>query len=275
MIGRTLAHYEITALIGRGGMGEVYRARDTKLGREVAIKILPREMSGDPERIARFQREARTLASLTHPNIATIHGFEDTTEARFLVMELIEGEDLSERLRPGPLGVEEAVDIARQIALGLEAAHEQGVVHRDLKPANVKITPDGTVRILDFGLARAYQGDVGEEADPAHSPTITAAMTAAGTILGTAAYMSPEQARGRAVDGRADIWALGVILWEMLTGRRLFDGETVSDTLAAVLRADGVPVVHSARTVDLARHAASLGLVDDEVVERVEAVTGA
>jgi serine/threonine protein kinase len=238
LIGQTLAHYEIIDLLGKGGMGEVYRARDQKLGRDIALKILPREMSGDPERIARFQREARLLASLQHPNVASIYGFEDLPEARFLVMELVEGEDLAERMARGPIPVPEAIEIARQIALGLEAAHEQNLVHRDLKPANVKLAADGTVKILDFGLARAYVGDVGEESDLAHSPTITAAMTQAGTILGTAAYMSPEQARGKYVDQRTDVWALGVILFEMLSGRRLFEGETVSDTLAAVLRAE-------------------------------------
>ena len=237
MIGKTLGQYEVLAL-GQGGMGEVYRARDSKLGREVAIKVLPREMSGDPERIARFRREARTLATLQHPNIASIYGFEDTPEARFLVMELVEGEDLSERIARGPVPVDETVDFARQIASGLEGAHEKGSMHRDLKPANIKITPDGAVKILDFGLARAWLGDEEENVDPAQSPTITAAMTQAGTILGTAAYMSPEQARGKRVDRRADIWAFGVILVEMLRGESLFPGETVSDTLASVLRAE-------------------------------------
>jgi len=236
--GRKLAHYEILGLIGRGGMGEVHRARDTKLGREVALKLLPRELSGDPERAARFDREARTLASLQHPNVASIYGFEEHEGQRFLVMELVEGEDLSVRMARGPIPVDEVTDIAAQIAAGLEAAHEKGIVHRDLKPANVMITPGHEVKILDFGLARAWFGDSGDETDIGASPTITAAMTAAGTILGTAAYMSPEQARGKAVDRRADIWAFGVILFEMLTGERLFEGETVSDTLAAVLRAE-------------------------------------
>lgn len=236
MIGKTLAHYEITELIGRGGMGEVYRARDMKLDREVAIKVLPREMSEDPERVARFRREARTLATLQHDNIASIYGFEDTPEARFLVMELIAGEDLSERMARGTMPIEDVTSIALQIARGLEEAHERGVVHRDLKPANVKLTPEGKAKILDFGLARAYAGDSPEVGDPAASPTITAAMTQAGTILGTAAYMSPEQARGKYVDKRADLWSFGVILWEMLSGRRLFEGETVSDTLAMVMR---------------------------------------
>ena len=238
MIGKTLAHYEITGLLGQGGMGEVYRARDTRLDREVAVKVLPREMSGDPERIARFEREARTLATLQHPNVASIYGFESSDEARFLVMELIEGEDMSERLKRGPLGIDDAVDVARQIAAGLEAAHEQGIVHRDLKPANIKLAPDGQVKILDFGLARAYLGDTSSVADPLNSPTITAAMTQVGVVLGTAAYMSPEQARGRPVDRRADIWAFGVVVFEMITGVRLFGGETISDTLAGVLKTE-------------------------------------
>jgi serine/threonine protein kinase len=236
LIGKTLAHYEITAKLGQGGMGEVYRARDTKLGRDVAIKVLPREMSDDPERVSRFHREARTLASLQHPNVASIYGFEDLPDARFLVMELVEGEDLSERMNAGALPADEVISIGSQICEGLAAAHDRGIVHRDLKPANIKLMADGTIKILDFGLARAYVGDEGEEGDLANSPTITAAMTAAGVILGTAAYMSPEQARGKTVNQVADIWALGVILWELLLGKRLFDGDTVSDTLAAVLK---------------------------------------
>jgi len=238
MIGKTLAHYEITDLIGQGGMGEVYRAHDTKLGRDVAIKVLHADTSGDPERIARFQREARTLATLQHTNVASIYGFEEIDGVRFLVMELVEGEDLSQRLAPGAVPMDEAVVIARQIASGLEAAHDQGIVHRDLKPANVKVAPDGHVKILDFGLARAYLGDPGETSDPMHSPTITAGMTQAGVVLGTAAYMSPEQARGKPVDRRADIWAFGVLVFEMVSGQRLFAGETVSDTLAGVLKTD-------------------------------------
>ena len=238
MIGEKLLHYEIVEKIGAGGMGEVYRARDGKLGRDVAIKILPTEMSGDPERIARFDREARTLASLQHSNVATIYGFEEVGGTRFLVMELVEGGDLNSRIAAGGLSLDETLTIARQIATGLEAAHERGIVHRDLKPANIMLTETGEAKILDFGLARAWFGDTSDETANSISPTITAAMTAAGTILGTAAYMSPEQARGRSVDRRADIWAFGAILWEMVTGKRLFDGETVSDTLAAVLRAE-------------------------------------
>jgi Tol biopolymer transport system component len=238
LIGKTLAHYEITGLLGKGGMGEVFRAHDHKLGRDVAIKILPAELSSDPERIARFDREARTLASLQHPNVASIYGFENVDSVRFLVMELAQGEDLSIRIARGRMPIEEVMGIARQIAAGLEAAHERGIVHRDLKPANIVVNDAGEAKILDFGLARAWYGDLGTDGDPTTSPTITAAMTSSGTILGTAAYMSPEQARGRSVDRRADIWAFGAILWEMVTGQRLFEGETISDTLAAVLRAE-------------------------------------
>lgn len=239
MIGQTFAHYQILAKIGAGGMGEVYRAHDTKLGRDVAIKILPKALSGDPERVARFQREARTLASLHHPHIASIFGLEEVGQERLLVMELVDGEDLGQRLLRGPVPVDEALDIACQIAEGFEAAHEKGIVHRDLKPANVKVTSSGKVKILDFGLARAYQDEASnaEEID-GNSPTITAAMTRAGTILGTAAYMSPEQARGKRVDKRADVWALGCVLYEMLAGRRCFDGGNVTDVLAAVVKDD-------------------------------------
>jgi Tol biopolymer transport system component/predicted Ser/Thr protein kinase len=235
LIPEKLAHYEVAALLGSGGMGEVYRARDTKLGRDVAIKILPAELSKDPERAARFDREARTLASLQHPNIASIYGYETVDGIRFLVMELVEGQNLSERIARGPMAIEEAKHIALQITMGLEAAHDRGIVHRDLKPANIMLTPAGDAKILDFGLARAWYGDTGDS-NPSNSPTITTAMTQAGAILGTAAYMSPEQARGGNVDRRADIWAFGAILWEMVTGKRLFEGETISDTLAAVLR---------------------------------------
>ena len=232
----SLAHYTIVAPIGKGGMGEVVRARDTKLGREVALKLLPEEFAQDRERVARFEREARTLAALQHQNIATIYGFEEAEGRIFLVMELVEGEDLSRHIEKGPLRVDEALAVAAQIAAGLEEAHERGIVHRDLKPANVMLMPDGQVKILDFGLARAFLGESTGEESLSNSPTLTAAMTSVGVILGTAAYMSPEQARGQKVDRRADIWALGVILFEMLTGRRLFRGETISDTLAAVLR---------------------------------------
>lgn len=229
-----LAHYEISAFLGRGGMGEVWRATDTKLGREVALKILPESFVRDPERLARFEREARLLASLQHPNIAAIYGIEEAEGVRFLVMALAEGDDLSVRLQKGPIGVADAIAIAIAIAEGLEAAHERGIVHRDLKPSNIRITQDRQVTILDFGLGKVIDG-VEASAELSNSPTMLRAATESGVIIGTAAYMSPEQARGRAVDRRADIWAFGVVVWEMLTGRRLFEGETVSDTLAAVL----------------------------------------
>jgi len=242
LIGQTLSHYKITSALGAGGMGEVYRATDTKLGRDVALKLLPEAFAADPDRLARFEREAKVLASLNHPGIAHLYGFESTrlpdgSSCHFLAMELVEGEDLAERLKRGAIPVDEAVAIAKQVAGALEEAHEKGIVHRDLKPANVKVTPDGKVKVLDFGLAKAFTGDTasGSSADLSQSPTLAQTGTAAGIILGTAAYMSPEQARGKAVDKRADVWAFGVVLYEMLTGRRLFEGETVSDVLAAVL----------------------------------------
>jgi Tol biopolymer transport system component len=238
MIGKSLLHYEIKSLLGKGGMGEVFCARDTKLGRDVAIKILPVELNGDPEREARFQREARALASLQHPNVASVYGFEEADGCRFLVMELVTGSELTKRMGAGPVPVVDALNIARQIAAGLEAAHESGIVHRDLKPANIMETTEGEIKILDFGLAQAWFGDGARQSESSLTPTITAALSQAGAILGTAAYMSPEQARGGSVDRRADIWAFGVILFEMLTGKRLFLGETTSDTLAAVLRAE-------------------------------------
>jgi serine/threonine protein kinase len=237
MIGKTLVHYEITAEIGKGGMGEVYQAKDTKLGRDVAIKVLPEEFALDTDRVARFQREAKLLASLNHPNIAAIYGLEESDGTHFLVMELIEGDTLSDRIKSGPIPVEEALKLALQMAEALEAAHEKGVIHRDLKPANIKVTPDGNVKILDFGLAKAYAGDQ-ENMSPMDSPTISAAATQQGVILGTAAYMSPEQARGKPVDRRADIWAFGVVLYEMLTGKTAFQGEDVSVTLASVITSD-------------------------------------
>jgi Tol biopolymer transport system component len=234
--GTRLGVYEVTASIGEGGMGQVYRAHDTKLNRDVALKSLPDSFASDPDRLARFTREAQTLASLNHPHIAQIHGLEESGGVRALVMELVEGEDLSQRIARGAIPLDEALEIARQIAEALEYAHEHGVVHRDLKPANIKVGPEGAVKVLDFGLAKAAQNTFG--GDAAASPTFTMGATEAGVILGTAAYMAPEQASGRAVDRRADIWSFGVVLWEMLTGRRLFDGETVSHTLADVLRAD-------------------------------------
>jgi serine/threonine protein kinase/Tol biopolymer transport system component len=286
MIGTVLARYRVIAALGEGGMGEVWRAEDEKLGREVALKMLPKAFAEDPERMARFEREARVLASLNHPNIAHLYGLETAgvtpgdgrensefgirnselpatvspeaeasaggnsklktqnseltsgaaaSEVTFLVMELVEGEDLSERILRGPIPVEEATAIALQIAEALEAAHESGIVHRDLKPANIKLRPDGTVKVLDFGLAKAWETE-GPDPGLSMSPTLTARHTAAGLILGTAAYMAPEQAAGVAVDRRADIWSFGVVLWEMLTGERLFDGETVSHVLASVLK---------------------------------------
>jgi len=238
--GDRLKHYEVIEKIGQGGMGEVFRARDTKLGRDVALKVLPPEFATDQDRLARFRREAKVLAQLHHPNIASIFDLEETPRAVFLVMELVEGDDLSVVLRQGALPVEDAIAVAKQIAEGLEEAHENGIVHRDLKPANVKRTPDGKVKILDFGLAMALAGhSSAEEESISGMATLTAAgVTQAGMVLGTAAYMSPEQARGLAVDRRTDIWAFGVILFEMLTGSRLFEGATVTDTLASILKTD-------------------------------------
>jgi serine/threonine protein kinase len=237
MIGRNLAHYEVGEKLGAGGMGEVYRASDTRLRRDVALKVLPDIFAHDGERMARFQREAQVLASLNHPNIGAIYGLEELEGRRALVLELIEGMTLEERIRRGRVPLAEALPIARQIAEALEAAHERGIIHRDLKPANVKITPDGTVKVLDFGLAKALmgEGDPGESV-MTESPTITGMMTGANVILGTAAYMSPEQARGSGADKRSDVWAFGVLLYEMLTGKASFAGDTVSDTLAAVLK---------------------------------------
>ncbi len=239
--GSRIGPYEVTGRLGEGGMGEVWRARDTKLGREAAIKVLPAAFAEDGERLARFRREAQILASLGHPNVAAIYGLEESDGVVALAMELVPGEDLSQRLGRGPLPVDEALAVARQIAEALEEAHGKGVVHRDLKPANVKLTPDGRVKVLDFGLAKALSGDGSaslDSSDSSRSPTMTRQGTQAGMILGTAAYMSPEQARGKPVDKRADVWSFGVVLFEMLSGKRLFAGETVSDTLAAVLRAD-------------------------------------
>ena len=248
--GSRLGPYEILSALGAGGMGEVYRARDTTLGRQVAIKVLPDAFAQDTERLARFEREAKTLASLNHPHIAQIYGLEQSSGVQALVMELVEGEDLSQRIARGPIPLDEALPIARQIAEALEAAHEQGIIHRDLKPANIKVTPDGVVKVLDFGLAKlAGPPEAGRyapmvvrpaSADLTASPTITspAMMTGVGVILGTAAYMAPEQAKGREADKRSDIWAFGCVLYEMLTGRRPFDGDDVSDTLANVLKID-------------------------------------
>ena len=234
--GARLGIYEIIASIGVGGMGEVYRATDTTLGRQVAIKILPDAFASDPERLARFEREAKTLASLNHPHIAAIYGFEKSAGMHALVMELVEGPTLADRVAQGPISLDEALPIAKQIAEALEAAHEQGIIHRDLKPANIKVRPDGAVKVLDFGLAKAMEPTGAMSPNVSQSPTITTpAMTQAGMILGTAAYMSPEQAKGRTVDKRSDVWAFGAVLYEMVTGRRAFEGDDVSDTLARIL----------------------------------------
>jgi serine/threonine protein kinase len=237
--GVRLGPYEIVSPLGAGGMGEVYRARDTKLNRDVAIKILPDAFASDADRVARFTREAQTLATLNHPHIAQIYGLEQSSTTSALVMELVEGEDLAQRIARGPIPLDDALAIAKQIAEALEAAHEQGIVHRDLKPANIKIRPDGTVKVLDFGLARmteaAGSGLSRPDADPMNSPTSAALMTGMGVILGTAAYMAPEQARGKPVDRRADVWAFGCVLYECLTGNKAFGGDTMSDSIAAIL----------------------------------------
>ncbi len=235
--GTRLGPYEVTAQIGAGGMGEVYRARDSKLGREVAIKVLPEEFTQHPQKLARFEREARLLAGLNHPGIATLHGLEEAEGKPFLVMEVIEGKTLAERIARGPIPVNEALAISQQIAEALEDAHEHGVIHRDLKPGNVKITPEGQVKVLDFGLAKAFGDDI-PESDLSQSPTLSRDETQAGVILGTAIYMSPEQARGKAVDKRTDIFSFGAVLYEMLTGKKAFPGADVSDVLAAVIRSE-------------------------------------
>ena len=237
MIGQTFSHYRVTAKLGAGGMGEVYRATDTRLGRDVAIKVLPTAIAANTQSMARFAREAQVLASLNCPGIASVFGLEESNGIRGLVMELVEGPTLADRLRQGPVPLEEALHIAKQVAEALEYAHERGIIHRDLKPANVKVTTDGTVKLLDFGLAKAIEGD-STAADNSSSPTISMAATQAGIILGTAAYMSPEQARGKPVDRRADIWAFGVLLFELLTGKALYSGETTSDILARVIERD-------------------------------------
>ena len=237
--GTRLGPYEIAEPIGAGGMGEVYRATDTKLKRDVAIKILPDEVARDRERLTRFEREAQVLAALNHPNIASIYGLEESGGVPCLVLELVEGQTLAERLAQGALSLEEAREVGLQIASALEAAHEKGIIHRDLKPANVKIAPDGTVKVLDFGLAKALAAESADDAiDKSMSPTLTAAATRAGVIMGTAAYMSPEQARGKTVDKRTDIWSFGCVLYECLTARQCFGGETVSDLIAQVLQTE-------------------------------------
>ncbi len=246
--GERIGAYEIVGAIGAGGMGEVYRARDTKLDRDVALKVLPALFTDDPDRLARFEREAKSLAALNHPNIAQIYGLEGDgspaslreTRPLAIVMELVEGEDLAARITRGPVPLDDALAIARQVADALEAAHERGIVHRDLKPANIKVTPDGTVKVLDFGLAKAVAGpeESASGTNVANSPTLTARATQMGMILGTAAYMAPEQAKGRPVDRRADIWAFGAVLFEMLAGRRAFEGDDVSEVLASVIKGE-------------------------------------
>ena len=235
-IGAQLGSYEVTALIGEGGMGRVFRARDAKLKRDVAIKVLPEEFSRDPERLARFQREAEALAALNHARIGAIYDLAEADGSRFLVLELVEGETLDERLRRGPLPMSEALQVARQIAEALEAAHDKGIVHRDLKPANIKITPDGHVKVLDFGLAKVREQSHAM-ANLSQSPTLLSA-SVPGMILGTAAYMSPEQVKGKDADRTSDIWAFGCVLFEVLTGRPAFEGETVAEIFGGILKGD-------------------------------------
>ncbi len=266
MIGETIGPYQVVAKLGEGGMGEVYRARDSRLNRDVAMKVLPELFSSDPDRLARFTREAQTLAALNHPHIAAIYGIEQSSGVRALVMELVEGDDLSTIIARGPVPLAEALPLARQVADALEAAHEQGIIHRDLKPANIKVRADGTVKVLDFGLAKALDPNASgaTPGDAMNSPTLTAAAfahgyggpgTQLGMIIGTAAYMAPEQAKGRAVDKRADIWAFGVVLYEMLAGQRAFKGDDISETLASVLKdtpaVDALPDGMPARLRDL------------------------
>src|ERR1700684_1703504 len=238
LTGKRLGPYEILSAIGAGGMGEVYQAHDSNLRRDVAIKVLPEAFAHDPERLARFRREAQLLAALNHSNIATIYGLEDSNGTTYLVMELVPGDTLAQRIkREGAVPVEESLAIAKQIAEALEAAHEKGIIHRDLKPANVKVTPEGKVKVLDFGLAKAFAGDTSTE-DMGNSPTLSRAATMQGVILGTAAYMSPEQAKGKAVDKRTDIFAFGCVLYELLTGKPAFHGDDVGDILASVVKTE-------------------------------------
>lgn len=284
LLGRRIGSYLFVSLIGAGGMGEVYEAHDTKLGRNVAVKVLPKAFVDDPDRLARFQREAKMLASLNHPNIATIHGLEQSDGMHCLVMELVPGETLAERLRAGPLGLEQALEIGGQVAEALEAAHRKGLIHRDLKPANIKVTPEGRVKLLDFGLAKASAGQIGT--DLANSPTLTALGTEDGKVLGTPAYMSPEQTRGKSLDQRTDIWAFGCVLYELLTGRQAFRGATLSDTIAAVLEREpdwkALPLATPAKIRALLRHCLQKDLErrlrdsEDariEIAEALEAIT--
>jgi serine/threonine protein kinase len=283
--GTRLGAFDVLSQLGKGGMGEVWRALDSRLGREVAIKLLLEEVANDAERLARFEREARVLASLNHPHIATLHGFETAGATKFLVMELVEGETLADRIARGPIPIEEAIPIFVQIAEGLEAAHEKGVIHRDLKPANVKVAANGKVKILDFGLAKALD-EPGAAASSAlsHSPTLTLQATQRGQILGTAAYMSPEQAKGKTVDRRSDIWSFGACLFEALAGQRAFRGDDASDLLGAVLVArpewDRLPADTSAMVRRLLRRclekdpARRLQHIGDARLELEEAASG-
>src|SRR5579883_974191 len=254
-VGECVGSYEFKSLVGAGGMGEVYRARDTKLKRDVAIKVLPPEFSSNPERVKRFQREAEILASLNHPNIAAIYDLQESNGTRLLVLELVEGETLKERIDRGPIPVETALEITKQICAALESAHERGIIHRDLKPANVKLTPDGHVKVLDFGLAKAMES-ASSEPSQSNSPTIMSG-TLPGVILGTAPYMSPEQVKGGPTDRTADLWALGCVLYEMLTGYRAFEGETITETFAGILKEEpdwsGLPVTVPLNVVRILR----------------------
>src|SRR4030095_15562205 len=236
--GNRVGNYEILSAIGRGGMGEVYRARDTRLDRDVAIKTLPQEFEADADRLARCEREAKLLASLNHPNIGAIYGLEKFENRHFLILELVEGETLADVIARGPIPLDESLKLALQIAEALQGAHEKGVIHRDLKPANIKVTREGTVKVLDFGLAKSSDLDATDANVLSNSPTLRTLASTPGMILGTAAYMSPEQAKGRPVDRRTDVFAFGCVLYEMLTGKRAFEGEDISDTLAAILRAE-------------------------------------
>jgi serine/threonine-protein kinase len=283
MDGKRLGACEVISLIGAGGMGKVYRARDTRLGRDVAVKVLPEAFASDAERMARIEREARILASLNHPNIAAIHSLEEANGVRGLVMEYVDGPTLKDRMARSAIPAEEALSIVRSIAEALAYAHERGIIHRDLKPGNVKLTSGGVVKVLDFGLAKALH-DEAPSGDPDNSPTRTLSATGAGVILGTAGYMSPEQARGKAVDKRADIWAFGVVLFEMLAGRRLFEGETVSETLASLkkepvdwsaLPADTPPAIRKLLRRSLERDRKNrLHDIGDALLEIEEAVEG-
>ena len=236
MLGTTIAHYKVTAKLGQGGMGEVYRATDSKLDREVAIKVLSESFSKDQRRLARFERAAKSLAALNHPHIAGIYGMEKSADIQALVLELVEGDDLSQRLRKGPLGIDETLEVCKQIAEALEAAHEKGVIHRDLKPSNIKLSVQGKVKVLDFGLAKMQETD--SSITDSDCVTITADTTGPGVVMGTPAYMSPEQARGQQMDRRTDVWAFGCVLYECLTGEKPFQGGTATDLVAAVLRSE-------------------------------------